>query len=529
MRLSLRPYQTAAIQAIYDYYERDKGDVCLVIPTAGGKSLVMASFVEGVLKAWPDQRILIVTHVRELIEQNHAELLRLWPEAPAGIYSAGLKQRDIGARILFAGIQSIARHVAAVGHVDLVLIDEAHLIPRSSNTLYRRFLDGLKRQNPLMKVIGFTATPYRLDSGRLDEGKDAVFTDIAFEVSVRELINAGFLAPLISKRMVTALDLSRVGTRAGEFIAKDLEAAIDQDAITTSAVAEILSYGQDRKSWLVFCAGVAHAFHVRDALRARGITCETIVGDTPSLEREALIEAFKTGRIQCLTNANVLTTGFNAPGVDLIAMLRPTQSAGLYVQIVGRGCRLAPGKTNCLVLDFAGNVARHGPIDGIRPKRPGQGEGEAPVKACPDCHSLVHASVRTCPDCGHGFPPPTPKIEPKASTLDVLSNPKPQWIDVSRVSYARHDKPGKPPSLRVDYWSGLTHHSEWVCLEHAGYARLKARAWWTQRAPGVPMPDKVEDALPLTQRLRCPAQIAVRPNGRYTQIVGERFISGDVS
>lgn len=529
MRLNLRPYQSAAIQAIYDYYGKHDGNAVICIPTAGGKSLVMASFVEGVLKAWPDQRILIVTHVRELIEQNHTELLRLWPEAPAGIYSAGLKQRDIGARILFAGIQSIHSRVREVGHCDLVLIDEAHLIPRSSNTLYRRFLDGLKHQNPLLKVIGFTATPYRLDSGRLHEGKDAVFTDIAFEVSVRELIDAGYLAPLISKRMVTALDVSRVGTRHGEFIARELEAAIDQDAITASAVAEILAYGQGRQSWLVFCAGVDHAFHVRDALRARGIACETIVGDTPSAERDALIEAFKAGQIRCLTNANVLTTGFNAPGVDLIAMLRPTQSAGLYVQIVGRGCRLAPGKANCLVLDFAGNVARHGPIDAIRPKRPGQGDGEAPVKACPACHSLVHASVRTCPDCGHGFPAPTPKLEPKASTLDVVSNPKPQWIDVSRVSYARHEKPGKPPSLRVDYWSGLTHHSEWVCLEHPGYARQKAQAWWARRAPGLPVPGKVADALQLTDRLRCPAQIAVRAQGRYTEIVGTRFIKGDVS
>ena len=521
--LTLRSYQSAAIQAIYDYYERAKGDICLVIPTAGGKSLVMASFVGGVLKAWPDQRILIVTHVRELIEQNHAELKRLWPEAPAGIYSAGLKQRDIAARILFAGIQSIHARVAEVGHCDLVLIDEAHLIPRASNTMYRRFLDGLKQINPLLKVIGFTATPYRLDSGRLHEGQDAIFTDIAFEVSVRTLIDNGYLAPLISKRMGTELDVSRVGMRGGEFIAKDLEAAVDQEAITLGAVEEILAYGQERRSWLVFCAGVDHAFHVRDALRAKGVSCATIVGDTPSTEREAIIAAFKAGQIRCLTNANVLTTGFNAPAVDLIAMLRPTQSAGLYVQIVGRGCRLADGKQNCLVLDFAGNVKRHGPIDAIHPKRPGKGEGDAPVKSCPACHTLVHASVRTCPDCGHAFPPPQPKLEARASTLDVVSNPKPQWVPVTEVRYARHEKPGKPPSLRVDYWSGLTQHSEWVCLEHSGYARQKAVTWWAQRAPGLPVPGRVEDALRLTDRLRSPAQIAVRAQGRYTEIVGARF------
>jgi DNA repair protein RadD len=524
MSLTLRAYQNAAIQGIYDYFHAHTGNPIVIMPTASGKSLVMASFIEGVLKAYPDQRILIVTHVRELIAQNFLELMNLWPEAPAGIYSAGLKQRDIQARILFAGIQSIHKRVYDVQQCDLVLIDEAHLIPRKSNTMYRRFLDGLKRLNPLLKVIGLTATPYRLDSGLLHEGKDAIFTDIAYEVSVRELIDAGYLSPLISKRMLTELDLSGVGTRGGEFIAKDLEAAVDRDSITQSAVDEIVAYGQDRNSWLIFCSGVDHAYHVRDAVRARGLTCETIVGDTPSAEREALIEAFKQGRIRCLTNANVLTTGFNAPAVDLIAMLRPTKSAGLYVQIVGRGCRLADGKDNCLVLDFAGNIARHGPIDAIKPKRPGGGVGsEAPVKACPDCNSIVHAAVRECPDCGHRFPPPVVQIEAEASSLDILSTRKAEWIQVTQIHYARHQKPGKPPSLRVDYRSGLVTHSEWVCLEHQGYPRQKAASWWANRAPGVPLPQRVDEDLARTDQLRCPAEIAVRASGQFVEIVGARF------
>lgn len=524
MSLSLRPYQSAAIQGIYNYFQDEAGNPLIVIPTAGGKSLVMASFIEGVLRAYPDQRILIVTHVRELIEQNYMELTRLWPEAPAGIHSAGLKKREIRAQILFAGIQSIHARAYDVQQCDLVLIDEAHLIPRSSNTMYRRFLADLKHLNPMLKVIGLTATPYRLDSGRLHEGEDSIFTDIAYEVSVRELIDDGYLSPLISKRMVTELDVTGVGTRAGEFIAKDLEAAIDKDTITQSAVAEIFSYGAGRKSWLIFCAGVDHAYHVRDAVRARGVTCETIVGDTPGAEREAIINAFKLGRIQCLTNANVLTTGFNAPGVDLIAMLRPTKSAGLYVQIVGRGCRLATGKENCLVLDFAGNIARHGPIDAVKPKTPkGDGEGDAPTKDCPECNSIVHAAVRECPDCGHLFPPPQLKIEAKASQLAVLSSGKPEWVPVTDVRYARHEKPGKPPSLRVDYQTGMLSHSEWVCLEHPGYPRQKAASWWANRAAGMPLPRRVDDALEVVGRLKRPAQIAVRASGRFTEIVGARF------
>lgn len=324
--------------------------------------------------------------------------------------------------------------------------------------------------------------------------------------------------------MATQLDVGGIGTRGGEFIARDLHAAVDQEAITQAVVSEIVAYGATRHSWLVFCSGVEHARHVRDAIRAHGIPCETIVGETPSAEREALIEAFKRGEIRCLTNANVLTTGFNAPGVDLIAMLRPTKSAGLYVQIVGRGCRLAPGKSDCLVLDFAGNIARHGPIDAIKPKRPGEGDGEAPVKVCPDCASIVHAAVRVCPDCGHVFPPPEPKIEAKASTLDVLSRVgKPEWVEVTQVRYARHEKPGKPPSLRVEYWCGLSAHHEWICVEHAGYPRQKAATWWAARAPGTPLPRSVDEALQHVATLRRPAQIAVRPSGRYTEVVAARF------
>lgn len=521
--LTLRPYQQAAIAAIYKYYGENTGNCCVVIPTAGGKSLVMAAFIEGVLKAWPDQRILIVTHVRELIAQNHAEMIGLWPEAPAGIYSAGLGKREAQARILFAGIQSIHRRAAEIGHTDLVLIDEAHLIPGNSSTMYRRFLDGLTRINPALKVIGLTATPFRVDSGMLHEGKNALFTDIAYEAPVRDLIDAGYLSPLVSKQPATRLDVSKVGTRAGDFIQRDLAAAVDQEAITRAAVTEIIAHGRDRKSWLAFCSGVDHARHVAEEFGRQGIICSTIFGDTPKDERDAMIAAFKRGEIRALASMGVLTTGFNAPGVDLIALLRPTKSAGLYVQMVGRGTRLAPGKENCLVLDFAGNVRRHGPIDLVRPKRPGEGGGgEAPTKVCPECDSIIALSATECPDCGYVFPARAVKIAPTAATLPVLS-PKVQWLPVHGVSYSRHDKLGGLPSLKVTYSCGLKSYSEWVCIEHQGYARQKAADWWRKRAPGCPVPLTVDQAIAEAARLARPSAISVRPSGRYVEISGHRF------
>lgn len=522
--LTLRPYQEAAITAIYGYFEKAKGNPLVVIPTAGGKSLVIAAFIEGVLKAWPDQRVLVVTHVRELIAQNHAEMIGLWPDAPAGIYSAGLGRRDAQARVLFAGIQSIHDKASRIGHADLVLIDEAHLIPGNSSTMYRRFLADLQAINPVLKVIGFTATPFRLDSGMLHEGDGALFTDIAFEVSVRDLIDRGYLCPLVSKQTTTRLDVTGVGTRGGEFIARDLEDAVDQDEITRAAVAEVIAHGEARKSWLAFCSGVRHATHVAEEFRRCGVSCATIFGATPKDERDRIIASFKRGEIRALASMGVLTTGFNAPAVDLIAMLRPTKSAGLYVQMAGRGTRLSPGKENCLVLDFAGNVRRHGPIDLVRPKRPGgPGDGPPPTKVCPQCQSILPIAALDCPDCGYEFPGREVTIEPSASTLEVLSSCKPQWLSVSDVTYQRHQKSGGRVSLKVTYRCGLAFHTEWVCFEHDGYPRRKAEGWWRDRAPEIPVPDCVARALELAKGLRCPSEIAVRPAGRFTEITAHRF------
>lgn len=524
--MELRPYQSGAINALYDYFAESTGNPLVVMPTGTGKSVVIAGFVREAVESYPETRILMLTHVKELIAQNFQALIRMWPGAPAGIYSAGLSRRDIGAQILFAGIQSIHKHAARVQRCDIVIIDEAHLLGRTDTGMYRAFLNELNNINAgLLKIVGFTATPYRLDSGMLHEGKDRLFTDIAYEVPVLRMIQEGYLSPVIPKQTTTQLDVSGVGTRGGEFIAGQLEAAVDREDVTRAAVAEIVQHGEGRGSWLVFCSGVAHARHVRDAIRDHGISAETVTGDTPAPERDAILAAFKAGRLRCITNANVLTTGFDAPGTDLVALLRPTKSVGLYVQMVGRGTRLAPGKDDCLVLDFAGNTMRHGPIDTVdgRRKEKGEGEGEAPVKVCPECQAINHAAVRHCIECDYEFPPPPAKVNKTASTNALLSiQNQPQWVDVTGISYAVHSKPGKPTSLRVTYECGLARHSEWVCFEHTGYARQKAEMWWRKRSE-APIPATVASAMANTPSLRKPDAIQVRPVGQYTEIVAFRF------
>lgn len=530
--LELRPYQRQAVDALYDYWQDKAGSPLLVLPTGAGKSLVLATVCKELIENYPDMRILIVTHVRELILSNFSELLNIWPFAPAGIFSAGVGRRDAHAQIIFGGVQTIASKTDQIGHVDLVMVDEAHLMPRKSETQYGKLLDGLRAINPDLKLVGLTATPYRLGEGSLHEGEGALFDDIAYDLPISDLIDGGYLVRPISKGMATTYDVAGVGKLGGDYKQNALQAAVDKDDLTTAVVDEIVAYGTapgaERRAWLCFCSGVDHAYHMRDEIRSRGFSCETVTGETPAGERDKILGDFKAGRLRALTNNSVLTTGTNLPIIDLVAFCRPTQSAGLYVQMAGRGLRLYPGKENCLFLDFAGVVRKHGPIDAVTPPSARSGNGEAPVKLCPQesggCGSLVHASVRQCPDCGYEFPvDDTPKIQKQADDVPMLSKGEATWRTVTRRRFAFHEgKGGKPPSVKVTYSQGLTQFNEWLCFEHSGYAQSKAHRWWSQHGGARPFPKTVLEALERQNELKETAEISVRPDGRYWSVVGHR-------
>lgn len=527
--LTLRGYQRESLDALYAYWSKGGGNGLIVLPTGAGKSLVLAALCQELLEGFPNLRIACVTHVKELIAQNFSELLRLWPSASAGIYSAGIGRRDARARILFCGIQSVWNKTRLLGEVDLLLVDEAHLIPRNSATTYNRFIQALRDETPDMRVVGLTASPFRLDSGHLDRGADRLFDKIVYEANVADLIEQGFLSSLTSKATAQQLDVSGVGKRSGEYIPGQLEVAVDKDWIVRAAAQEIARYGQERKSWLAFCAGVKHAEHVRDAIRATGFSCEMVTGETGKAERDRAISAFRAGQIRCLTSVGVLGTGFNVPSVDLIALLRPTQSAGLFLQQVGRGLRNADGKKDCLVLDFASLTKLHGPIDQITSASVGKdrdADGEPLAKECPHCATLIALAARQCPTCGYLWPEreEIPKHEATAdASASILSKGTPVWIEVDRVRYYLHQKDGSPSSLRVEYDCGFSTHRSWQCFSHQGFARQKAESWWRRCGGGV-MPRTTEEALGRVGELNQPSEIQVRPDGRFFSVVGQRFV-----
>lgn len=535
--IQLRPYQQAAIDAILSYWQAGGGNPLVDLATGTGKSLVIAKLTQDLLREFPTMRVLMLVHVRELVEQNFQALLRVWPDAPIGLYSAGLGKRDAHHRITFASIQSVYKKAKVLGRRDLILIDEAHLVPMHSEGMYRTLLDGLYAIRPDARVAGFTATPYRLDSGRLTDGNTRLFDDVVFTYGIGDGIADGYLSPLISKASATEVDVSNVTRRGGEFVAGELETAAQR--ITKEAVAEMIRYGEGRRSWLVFCSGVRHAEDVRNVMRAAGIPAEMVSGETPLGERDRIIRQFKAGQIRCLTNAQVLTTGFDAPQVDMVAMLRPTLSTSLYVQIVGRGTRLAQGKENCLVLDFAGNIRRHGPVDAVSVLPKGgkaNDEGKVSVdsvraKECPDCQSLVAINASVCKVCGHEWPhEEKPKHEAEAEAqVGILSTEAvpPQMVPVVDWQFRRHEKLGSPDSVRVTYLSGLNQFNEWLAFEHGGYPQQKAQQWWVRHGGSTPCPKTVTEALERMEagELFMPATISVkpRPGTKYMDIVGRSF------
>ncbi len=525
--MSLRPYQRAAVDAAWNYLRARDGNPCIVLPTGSGKTHVMAAIIEEALTQWPGTRIAVLAHVRELVAQNADKLRKHWPAAPIGIYSAGLKRRDRFEPVIFASIQSVAGKAMQLGRFDLLLIDEAHRIPLRSEGQYRQFIADCRGINPALRIVGLTATPYRMAGGPVC-APEHILTEVAFEAGVGELIREGYLCQLRSKASATRASLDGVHVRNGEYVAGELERAVNVSAVVEAACDEIVALCATRRAWIVFCAGIAHAEAVTRALRARGIACAQVDGTTPGAERAQAIHAFQSGQLRALVNVNVLSEGFDATHVDAVIMMRPTKSAALYYQQVGRGLRLHPGKTDCLVLDFAGNIVEHGPIDAIRPpKKPGERvASDAPVRECPECQAILPVQLRECPECGHAFPAPErAPHDATASAAPILSSElqTPVRHVVTGVYYAQHVGKSGIPTLQVTYTCGLRSFREWVCLEHGGMARSRAAAWWYRRTATSAAPRSVSEALTLLGELAEPGAIHVLEKKPYPEIVSHEF------
>ena len=355
-----------------------------------------------------------------------------------------------------------------------------------------------------------------------------------------ELLEQGYLAPLvIDTETPETIDTSNVKVAGGDYVIKDLEGAVIDPAIIKSTVDDMFKRGTERKKWLVFCVTIAHAQAVLDEINHRGkIKASIVTSKTPARIRDATLLDYKapTGShpdvIDCLVNVACLTTGFDAPETDLIALLRPTKSPVLYVQIAGRGMRIADGKKDCLWLDYTSTTRDLGPVNLIkgRNKQNSTTEQGAPFKYCPDCGNPNPIHLDECHECGalmpsdskdpHGFK------AGQAMPLHVFQTPPEEWFDIQQIGYYKHPgKNGKAPTMRIDYFYSELEEpiSEWKCFEHEGFALRMGCQWWTDHMPHANVPFTVDEALevihdPSQGVIALPTRIMCQRNGKFMQV-----------
>lgn len=553
-----RWYQDEAHQAHYDFFASNvHGNPLICMPTGTGKSVVIARFILDVITRWPGQRLMMITHSSELIKQNLQKLLGMWADAPVGVFAAKLKTKQSSMPITFGSVKSVLNAVDDFKAVDLVLIDEAQLVGEKEDTEYRKLLAALKKKNKHVRVIGYTATPYRMGLGMLTDG--GIFTHIAYDITgidaFNRLIDEGYLSPLVPFPTETVLDLSGVGRIGGEYNQKQAAAAIDVTTITRSAIEESLDKARQRKHWLVFASSIEHAENIANMLCMYGQNAAAVHSKLDPNEVDRRIAAFRAGKLRMLVNADMLTVGFDFPNIDCIVMLRATMSPGLWVQMLGRGTRpvyapgfdienemqrwaaiYAGGKENCLVLDFANNISNLGPInDPVLPKaRKGDGTGDAPIKKCEDgkviplnegghpCGMWNHASARTCQFCRAQFIF-KPNIMEQAANQPLIVREKPviQEFKVDHVAYAVWRKLNAPDSIQVQYYCGAQRFSEWISFENPKVRGL-AEHWWRVRfrlKRGAACPETTKQAMEFIEKAREPVSIKVHINRQHPKIV----------
>lgn len=559
MVLRPRDYQDFAINKPFEYFMTADapGNPLIAMPTGTGKSLVVGGIVIRAMREYPATRILMLTESKELVSQNYAKLKQLWPDAPVGIYCDGLGRKDFHFPITFGTIASIIGIASAIGFIDIVVVDEAHGISENENTMYRTLLAVLAVTNPRVKVIGLTATPYRLKQGLLTQGENALFDEMIVDMTDLESYNwffdQGYLVPPIPRPTGVEYDLSKVAIKGGEYETKSAQAEVDNQKKNEAVVLELLQYGQNRHSGMVFASGVDHCKHLVEIFEYYGESCTWVASrGMTSKQRDLNIQAYQEGEFKWMVNNGILTTGFDHPPLDIIGMARLTLSPGLWVQMLGRGTRplyasgfdlttqigrlsaiAASRKQNTLVLDFAGNVTRLGPINDPRVPKPAERKraGDAPVRICDSCGCYNHASARTCWQCGYEFPRFL-KIEESSGTAALVkgvnSNKPPiplpiyKEIPVDRVTYQRWQKKDKPDSIKVTFHCGRKTYSEWLLLDHEKWAK-KARSWWRKFSDTDFAPESVDQALGLTDTLRTPRAIEVSTNMDFPDIRSHIF------
>lgn len=509
MELIPRDYQSEAVNNLLRSLQQKRNPL-VKLPTGSGKSLVLALAVAHLYRATGAQQ-LVVSHVKELLEQDSKTLRRVDPSIPQGYFCAGLGEKRPRAAIVFASVQTASRALDELGQRSYMHIDEAHLCPRDSDAMYAKTFNHFS----LALRCGYTATDQRLDSGKLTEGEAPWFDELAIDVPVGDLIKRGFLVPLSGVLTEHQADLDGVATRMGDFVAEQAESAVTRTLSLSDVVSDVLRLAKRRKHWLIYAAGVAHAEQVYVQLRSAGVNAAVLTGETASGKRDEIIDQFRGGELKALVNVGVLTTGFDAPQTDAIICLRPTKSPVLWTQILGRGMRPALSKENCLLLDFVGNLERLGGagcVVEIKDER--SEETRAPSKRkkfTRDDPTFVEASLADPMKSGQSFEARVERVR-----YFLVPSRRHQGKSLVVVNYDLEDQYGRALQAK-----------SFVAVEYFGAARYLAIQWFARRgfADSEQIPHHARTALALAQTLPNPSEVRVYwdPRMRCYLIMEERF------
>lgn len=539
--MELRPYQQECLKTILDKMRQER---CVLIQaaTGAGKTILFSALVRHYINNF-NMRIAIVAHREQLIRQAYDKLLKVWPEGmlSIGIACSSVSKmniEDLKKHVVIGSPQTLTRHLDETPPFHLLIIDECHRVPSMTiNSQYKKLIETLYRYYPKMRTLGVTATPYRLNYGYIygnncRKGGKNLFKDLTYQVSIETLINEGYLVPyrIMEKKCP---DLSNVKKNGGEFSTIELEDIFSNSIQLESAVKATKEYAFDRKHIVIFCITIKHAEEMCKIFKQNGYSSAVVHSEQKQEEKMQNLQLFDTGKIQVICNVGILTEGWDCPSVDCMVMCRPTMSPALYVQMVGRGLRLSPGKKDCLLLDLSGNYSRHGDpnspsviIPGFKvSKKPKDKEEEDEEEdnaiICPKCQYILDKDDIRCPRCG--------------SYIGNVNNERLELIEIKhkdlfllkKVEIEKYRSAAGNDLLRIraecyrenSNIPNIVYHYVDIEGNASSYGKDRARRFWVKMAGKTP-PDNLKDAIERKDELVFPKTVKLKRDKNFTKIVG---------
>ena len=553
--MKLRYYQEEAVDETLKWLDTQPTYPLIVLPTGSGKTIVFTTIIKQLFERDPDCRILILAHRQELISQAKDKLLSVWSSAPCGILAAGLKEFDDVSPVVIASRDTLAtpKRLENTTHFDYIIVDEAHHVGLEKASRYQKIFNHFNAaQHYAPKIFGVTATPYRMGQGFIYGLGDEFFGGVSYQIGIPRLIKDGYLCRLsafkVNDKAVIDASTARVKFKGGDYRESDLEKLAMEDQVMLAIIADWIdkAYSKGRLSTVFFCVTVAHANKMCLLLQNAGIEAAVVTANTPNDERADILERFENGVIHALCNVAVLTEGWDAPRTDCIALLRPTKSLGLYVQICGRGMRTWGDKKDCLLLDYGENMNRHGCIDKARPNT--RSDEEPKIWICAEitpagqpCLAINDWIDKKCIECGAdkpkmGYAPPRgePDIakERVAAQGSVLSDETDLNIKevekIKEVEFARAEKKKSKSGneylnvtfkLVDEFWP---QNMPFMIGMNGPAGIIAKKKWKACAANGTPVPYTIERGEELINDEGCfdhIKRITVRKEGRYWNVI----------